>query len=177
MLPLYIFSFVANSLWYQDIAQQAHALYCKSMHRESMEIKEEFLKRSKSRSNSPNILNPTEPSTASTLKSNEGSKYKSKGSRSSKSKSSKSKKRKPQSSLDLFSSIRDRLSNEIHHILFLIVFNLQIVIFSKLGWICSLIAWNLNYSLISMLCDYVGLLFAALLLSWQFAFLSFEYIY
>ena len=27
MLPLYIFSFVVNSLWYQDIAEQAHALY------------------------------------------------------------------------------------------------------------------------------------------------------
>eukprot|EP01084_Bolivina_argentea_P155271 270584_1 len=76
---------------------------------------------------------------------------------------------------NLLSSIHNTLNEEIYHCLFLIVFNVQILLFSKVGAMCSVIALRFEYESIAQLFNYIGLLTAFFLFSWQHSFLSFEY--
>ena len=82
---------------------------------------------------------------------------------------------KSKSNTNIFSSIRNTLNAEIYHALFLIVFNCQILLFSKMGTIFSLIASSLSYNIISIIFDYIGSIIAFFLFCWLHAFLSFEY--
>ena len=139
MLPLYIFSFVLSSLWYQDIANRAHSLYSQSRREEEEKIKK--------------LLNQS-------------------------SDSEKIKKRKKGKKNESFLiAIKQRLNEEIYHSLFLVVFNVQILCFSKIGSICSLIALSLNYELIAWTFDYIGSLIGFFLFCWQHSFFSFEYLW
>lgn len=216
---------VVNSLWYQDIAEQAHALYSHSKKQEEKSMTKilhrvQELQRSKSVSNSPatsqdfstSPLKNGHSSTSSSsfsfssptlqddmvkhnMRSSQNGFYhydennmselpkflKSKSNPSGLSRRSSKRHRngrnrsKSKSNMNIFSSIRDTLNAEIYHALFLIVFNCQILLFSKLGTIFSLIASSLSYNMISIIFDYIGSMIAFFLFCWLHAFLSFEY--
>ena len=214
---------MVNSLWYQDIAEQAHSLYSQSRKEEEKSMTKilnrvEKIKRSKSQSNSPTNSQYLQQNNYSYDSPNKNGKYcnnrddisfssptlsdemvihnmrssqngfyhydennirklpkflKQKSS-SKKHKNGKTK-RRTSSSTNIFNSIRNTLNEEIYHSLFLIVFNVQILLFAKMGTIFSLIAESLRYNLIAIIFDYIGTLIAFFLFCWQHAFLSFEY--
>ena len=68
------------------------------------------------------------------------------------------------------------MNQEIYHSLFLIVFNLEILLFSKIGFfIANFVSLVIDFEIIHYFFIYIGYLLSFLFLCWQHAFLSFEY--
>eukprot|EP00485_Elphidium_margaritaceum_P006652 CAMPEP_0202690388 /NCGR_PEP_ID=MMETSP1385-20130828/5387_1 /ASSEMBLY_ACC=CAM_ASM_000861 /TAXON_ID=933848 /ORGANISM="Elphidium margaritaceum" /LENGTH=392 /DNA_ID=CAMNT_0049345649 /DNA_START=1 /DNA_END=1176 /DNA_ORIENTATION=- len=204
VLPLYIFSFVANSLWYQDIAQQAHFLFTQSRHEEEksmtkllQQMHKKQNKHIKSNLQRDSLLRQRQSPVHIQHKNGSHSlpdkyhhyhqtwnnnKLPRDRDRSSSLSSSPSNElataatnKNSRSSTNLLHSIQSSINEEIYHTLFLVVFNIQILVCAKLGTLLSMIAWSLSYPTASMVLDYIGTLVAFFLFCWQHAFLSFEY--